>query len=212
MKIYSKEMECPMCGKPHALVLHEHDSFYMDGVPAISMEQLFAVQALCTECGFMYTHTPPKDVPVWDIWHSEEYQNIMRESCYDETERKMKLCMLFYDDPAMPLYFSHYYAEIGNREKECEWLKKAIQQIESGKDDATYFLDRMSLKNCSISYEFHILPEYRLLDMYRRLGNTEKALKYAEQLRNTPDVATYGLKTYIEAEENWIRAGNTNIM
>ena len=49
MKIYHRDMACPMCGKPHTLTLYEHDSFYLDGTPAITVEQFLATQALCTD-------------------------------------------------------------------------------------------------------------------------------------------------------------------
>ena len=212
MKIYHREMECPMCGKSHILTLYEHDSFYLDGTPAITVEQFLASQALCTKCGFMYTHIPPENVCVWDVWHSEEYQRIMKEEYHDETERKLKLYTLFHDYEYIPLYFSHYYAEIGDREKECEWLKKAIQLIKSGEDDIPYFLDRMPFKHFHMQYEFSVLPEYRLVDMYRRLGDFEGALAYIERLRATPDVDAYGLDTYLDAEKQLILAGNTNLV
>ena len=213
-KIYSKKYKCPICGRPHTLEVTDDVGCFLDGVPYQTMESMMKMVALCENCGVLYTTSKfDANVDEQTAWRSEEYQQAYQASYRDMTEKKLALFDAMYHPTYMPLYYAHYYREVGDAEQESRWLSTAIANIESGADEEEYNMDGMDFVAYHIQGVFHLTPEVRVVDLYRRAGEYDKALQHIAQLKCTPEYEMdNALMQYIEYQEMLLASQNTNLV
>jgi transcription elongation factor Elf1 len=212
-KVYSKKYKCPVCGRPHMIEVEDGVGCYLDGVPAQSMESMMKMVALCTNCGVLYTTSKLYahiDEPA--AWRSEEYKQAVQREYRDITEKKLHLFEAIYHPMYMPLYYAHYYHEVGDMEQERKWLNIAIQHIETGEDDEEYNFDGLDFTAYHVQGMFALTPDLRLIDLCRRIGDFDKACQQIATIKCTPEYeCDNALMQYIEYQEALIADHNTEM-
>jgi transcription elongation factor Elf1 len=212
-KVYSKKYKCPVCGRPHMIEVEDGVGCYLDGVPAQSMESMMKMVALCTNCGVLYTTSKLYahiDEPA--AWRSEEYKQAVQREYRDITEKKLHLFEAIYHPMYMPLYYAHYYHEVGDMEQERKWLNIAIQHIETGEDDEEYNFDGLDFTAYHVQGMFALTPDLRLIDLCRRIGDFDKACQQIAIIKCTPEYeCDNALMQYIEYQEALIADHNTEM-
>jgi transcription elongation factor Elf1 len=212
-KVYSKKYKCPVCGRPHMIEVEDGVGCYLDGVPAQSMESMMKMVALCTNCGVLYTTSKLYahiDEPA--AWRSEEYKQAVQREYRDITEKKLHLFEAIYHPMYMPLYYAHYYHEVGDMEQERKWLNIAIQNIETGEDDEEYNFDGLDFTAYHVQGMFALTPDLRLIDLCRRIGEFDKACQQIATIKCTPEYeCDNALMQYIEYQEALIADHNTEM-
>lgn len=210
-KVYSKKYKCPVCGRPHMIEVEDSVGCYLDGVPAQSMESMMKMVALCTNCGVLYTTSKLySHIDESTAWRSEEYKQAVQREYRDITEKKLHLFEAMYHPMYMPLYYAHYYHEVGDMEQERKWLNIAIQNLETGEDDEEYNFDGLDFAAYHVQGIFVLTPDLRLIDLYRRIGEFDKACQQIAAIKCTPEYeCDNALMQYIEYQESLIAEHET---
>ena len=204
------QLACPNCGKEHDLVFHNVTHLYLDCSPAIPMSQFAQRIVICTECGLVYF--------LEDLWlldpegavSQPEYQEALKAEYLNDAEKKLVLMELLYEFEFVPLYRAHLYRECNDTAKEQEWLNIAIKNIEDGVDTVVDAYTQQELHNLSFHGELYVSPEMRLIDLYRRTRQFDKAKERAESiiksLNDSPEDAP--CRAYLQRELNLIKKKN----
>lgn len=204
------QLECPNCGKEHDLMFHNVTHFYLDCSPAIPMSQFAQRIAICTECGLVYF--------LEDLWlldpekavSQPKYQEALKAEYLNDAEKKLVLMGLLYEFEFVPLYRAHLYRECNDTAKEQEWLHIAIKDIEDGVDEVEDAYTKQEFRNLSFCGELYVSPEMRLIDLYRRTGQFDKAKKRAERIMKSLDDSPEddACRAYLQRELNLIKKKN----
>jgi hypothetical protein len=203
------EITCPNCGAIHTVELHEINAFYLDGMHDLSVSNFVKAMALCN-CGLLcVAGTTPEVNPVIKM-KSSGYQKALRASYNSTVEQKLALFDALYYLQGKPLYYAHYYDEIGENVKRQQVLLEAINNIINGLDVASYVITDVNMLSSETEKDLILFPELRLIDMYRCTGQFDEALQQIQTIRKQ-----YGKNfatKYLNTEERLIKKKNSAFM
>ena len=210
-KMLKKQYKCPICKQKHMIEAEDDNRCYLDGVPFQAMETMMKMTAFCENCGILYTTSPLySHIDEHASWRSEEYKQAVQREYRDITEKKLHLFEAMYHPMYMPLYYAHYYHEVCDMEQERKWLNIAIQNIETGEDDEDYNFDGLDFAAYPVQGIFALTPDLRLIDLYRRIGDFDKACQQIAAIKCTPEYeCDNALMQYIEYQEALIADHNS---
>lgn len=197
--------KCPNCGKEHNLTFH-YFTWRLDGTPNIPMTKRMESLSVC-ECGMLVSHIALST----HFFQTQAYKDALQEE--DLVLRKLKAwSVLLNSDYSLHLFYAHYYRECNDNANEQLCLKKAIDVIEQGVDNVTL---RVLPKDCPqvrFQSEHFMTPEDRLVDLYRRTSQWDKALALIRQLRNKEYFVTPNAKfAILDYEEKLIKAHDASV-
>lgn len=204
------QRECPNCGKEHDLVFYNVPHLYLDCSPAIPMSRLAQRIAICTECGLVYLLEDEWLLDAEGAVSQPKYQEALKAEYMNDAEKKLVLLGLLYEFEFVPLYRAHLYRECHDTAKEQAWLNIAIKNIEDGVDTVHVAYANQEFRNLSFYGELYVSPEMRLIDLYRRTRQFDKAKERAEHLMkslgNSPEDTP--CRAYLQRELNLIKKKN----
>ncbi len=195
-------MPCPKCGTMHKVV-HWVDTYhYLDGMYQLGLEKWAQRYVICTSCGTLYGR---------GLAVSQEKVACQNVSEMSHAERVL-LTLIDDDAYSAPLWeqrLPHVYAGI-QHDKYLNALQKVAQNILSGKESP------MRLRECGkLQWQYGYLmmyPEVRLVDIYRQMGEWQKANEQIRMLRRTMHTDTPDeLKEYLKLEESLIQHQDSKI-
>ena len=174
MQEYTKEKICPQCQRIHTLSSFP-GKLGLDGTSLISVQEIMNTVAIC-ECGMLVTHI---DI-LPGVTRMHGYQDKL--AITDEVIRKIELLWLTTGSTDFLLYGAKYCRSIGNQSQELEYLMKAIQCFENGLQFKSHF----SAKHFVYAFkkDITITEAHKLTDLYRRIGNFDKALELLAKCAN----------------------------
>ena len=160
---------CPNCGKEHQLTLYKA-KYYMDGTPACPVEKWMECMQICS-CGMLILPTPAS-VNIMEI---PQYRDVVKPS--DSTIDKLQALLLCSNSAELYPLCANYYEERNQPEQAMEYLLKAIECNERGEHQAWSYVPFNGFLNLPGLYEFYLDSQTRLVDLYRRAGQFDKALE-----------------------------------
>lgn len=207
----TKVIKCPLCGHEHAINVYNYTGFYLDGMHNLPVSKAMEMMVVCTACGLLYS-AEDREIN-WRVrLRSQEYQQALSKQYPSVTEQKLALWDVLLHREYMPMYYAHYYREIGDREKEQVALQDAITAILSGKDNAKYNMHGIKWVNFNCVGQIVLTPDVRLVDLYRRTKQWDKALQQIEKVRTMEYMVTpYELFEYLKFEKRLITQKNSDI-
>lgn len=196
-------VKCPKCGKMHELMLH-HTKYLLDGTPALPMTKLLERIHVC-DCGMLITPVEYSIV----IMNNPRYTEGLSQS--DPILRKLDLLISATGDLSALTYYAQYYNEIGDADKEKQALLRAIEALESGKDRMTLIVPANQFSSLHTNYPMHQYVEDRLIDLYRRTKQYEKAKILIKQRREKQYPLTpHEIFAFLSLEEKFMRQNNSS--
>ena len=204
------EISCPNCGKKHTIQIGEVKWFYLDGMHDLPVSDFVKSMALC-ECGLLCVANIPENIDVKRSMQTRRYQNALATQYSSETEKKLALFDAMYFLSGKPLYYAHHYHEIGENDKKQEVLKNAIHAIETEQDMSPYYVCGAVMRSVHNTENLILLPELRLIDLYRCTRQFKKASQQVRIVKNL-DFDTPAVKEYLQVEDKLIRERNSSFM
>lgn len=200
------EIRCPNCGAIHTVELIQPTGYYLNGMHNVPMSKYTENMVLC-KCGLLCTARMPDNIV--ERMKMQEYNDAIAKQYASVTEQKIALFNALYQAMVTPLYYAHYYDEIGNTEKRTQSLQEAIQNILTKKDNSIYNLHGLPMVTFGYSADLVLQPEERLVDLYRCAGDFDKAIKQIKYLQKKYRGKTiFALPKYLQIEAKLIRAKN----
>ena len=208
-KSMSETIKCPNCGQEYIIPAHQYDKHYLDGMYTMPISKMMEMAVVCSKCGLL--HSTQDLSGIWKTQHkTAEYKAAMDKVYLNDTERKLALWDALSHSVDLVMYWAHYYNEINDVHSEQQMLHKAIQYIESKKDNyaAQYNLHEFAALHHYYGI-FAMTPEVRLVDLYRRTSQWEKAIAQIDMLRQkTYVVEPDALFVYLDLEEKLVQKHN----
>lgn len=205
-------IKCPVCGCEHTVNVHHYTGFYMDGMHNLPVSKAMEMMVVCTTCGLLYS---AEDLAInWkEKLQSKEYQQALAKQYPSLTEQKLALWDALLHGKYMPMYYAHYYHEIGNTLNEQKALRTAIDAINTRVDTDKYHVNGKDIVNFRDAGLILMTPDVRLVDLYRRTQQWDAALTQIEKLRSMEYMVTpYTLLSYLKDEEKLIHQKNSKLL
>lgn len=197
--------KCPHCGKEYTLPFYNF-KWRLDGTPDLPMAKRMESLEIC-ECGMLVSNVALST----RFFNAPEYQFALQET--DPVLRKLKAwSVLLNGDAGLHMFYAHHYRECGNAEDEQIELCKAIDTIERGIDNATLRVFPKDCPQVKFKSEHFMTPEDRLVDLYRRTAQWDKALVLIQQLRTKEYTVRPNAKfAILDYEERLIKSKNSSV-
>ena len=197
--------KCPHCGKEYALPFYNF-KWRLDGTPDLPIAKRMESLEIC-ECGMLVSHVAFSTY----FFQTQAYQEALQEE--SPVLRKLKAwSVLLNCDAGLHMFYAHYYHECGDIENEQLAIQQAIKVIEDGVDNATLRVFPHEFPKVQLKSEHFMTPEDRLVDLYRRASQWDKALTLIHQLRNGKYVVKPNAKfAILDYEEKLIQAKNNSV-
>lgn len=213
MEKYTQEVACPICGQMHKIEYHPFTTLFLDAMPFVPMNQIMKMMAFCTTCGWAYFIKDLTPIDAVNILRSAEYKQVLQTQYRDETEKKLHLFDAIYHMPYMPAYYAHYYQEVGDNETASTWLRHMVNDILNERDVKPLEIEKHQLEHCKLTDVLAFYPDVKLVDLYRRLGDEDNALRQIASLRAQEYHAEpVTLMEYLACQEALIKAHNYNLL
>lgn len=198
-------VKCPNCEKEHQIPMHQA-KWRLDGTPDMSIVDMMSAFVFC-ECGMLVSYPP------FSTCHftKPSYQTALQEP--DIVLRTLKAWEILtnYADGLYTLY-AHYYHECGQFEDERMALLQAIDTIKRGGDPSAITLDASECANAKFTGTYFMSAEDRLVDLYRRTEQWDKALTTIQELRNQKYMVQPIAKFMVlDQQERWIRKQDSSV-
>lgn len=180
--------KCPLCGKEIQSKLnssHQYKEKYLDGQHKMPFDVFMSMYHLCPRCGLVYvfygTGTLFVSETTKNISMSDQYQNIFRDKTLPEPLKILKLIKelskaheIMGQD--INWLFLRYFEEKDDQKNIDRYLKKVISDINDGLFFHTNLYDGETC--CNLNGRIILNPNIVFIDLYRRLGQFEKAREY----------------------------------
>lgn len=203
-------LTCPNCGKEHAVRYYQPKEYYLDGTPK-DLEGAFSMVVIC-DCGCLCE----RNIWSWQapsqIIAQPEYQAILQHP-YNEVEKKLRLMSFF------PPFFCRaevWLTHIVPLNEQKDATLRAIERLEELEPQ----YPKMWFDRCIIGaympqfkwkWQFHLGVSLQLADLYRRLGEFDKALARLQRESEEWPNAQY-TQEYIAFQKNLMNKKNVNIL
>lgn len=180
--------ECPLCGKEVQSKINMSNRYqdkYLDGQHKMPFDVFMSMYHMCPRCGLVYVFYGTGTLFVSDatknISLSDEYQNIFRDKTLSEPLKMLKLIKelskaheIMGQD--INWLFLRYFEELDDQKNIDKYLKKVIKDIEGGLFFHTNLYTGETC--CNLGGKLILNPNIVFVDLYRRLGQFEKAKEY----------------------------------
>lgn len=196
-------VKCPKCSQTHELTLYD-TKYLLDGTPALPMTKLLERIHIC-DCGMLVA---PVEYPI-AIMNNPGYKEGLFQP--DPILRKLDLLISATGDLSALTYYAQYYNEIGDADKEKQALLQAIEALESGEDRRALAVPAGQFMSLHTNYSMHQYTEDRLIDLYRRTKQYEKAKILIKQRREKQyPVTPHEIFAFLSLEEKLMRQNNSS--
>ena len=174
---------CPYCGTVHQVTKWTNTYHCLDGVHQLPIDKWAQRYVVCTTCGLLYgkAHNPLVANP--NIMDDSTYRHLS-QSAEMSHEEKVVLMLIQEGTHTAPLWeklLPRVYAD-NDREKYLEALRQVEKNILAHKESSTRMVECGKLRWQYGAFGLH--PEVRLVDIYRQMGEWEKANTQIASLRN----------------------------
>lgn len=173
---------CPNCGTVHQVTKWTNTYHYLDGVHKIPIDKWAQRYVVCVKCGILYgkAHNPLVINP--KVMENTAYRCLSQntEMSHEEKVVLMLIQECAYNAPLWERLLPHVYAG-----KDAEKYIQALCQVE--RNILTHKERPARLLECgSLHWKygwFGLYPEVRLIDIYRQMGEWEKAKQQIAYVR-----------------------------
>lgn len=202
---------CPNCGTVHQVTKWINTYHCLDGVHQLPIDKWAQRFAVCTKCGMLYSkaHNPLVTNP--KVMDNPTYRGLSRntEMSHEEKVVLMLIQESAYNAPQWERLLPRVYVN-KNSLKHMQALETIEQYILGGRDRP------IRMRECGIiapqNQHCILHPIEKLVDIYRQMGEWEKALSLIKQLHkeqstDTPDFQ----REYLKLEQHLIKKKNREI-
>lgn len=203
-------LTCPNCGKEHEVRYYQAKEYYLDGIPK-DLEGALSMTVIC-DCGCLCK----QDMWSWEalpqIIAQDDYQTILKQP-YSELEKKIRLMSFF---PAFYGCAEIWLTHIVPSNEQKDVALRAIERIKELEPQLPeMWLDKFIIgaymPQFKWKWEFHLPISLQLADLYRRVGEFEKALTLLQQESECWPNDDY-TQEYVALQKNLIHKNNVNIL
>lgn len=162
---------CPHCRKEHKVQYHQVKEYYLDGTPK-DLEGALSMSVIC-DCGCVCQESYIFDCQQWSELISQPEHQVILSGNYGDVERKIRIMLLY---PGVYGVRDVWLTHVGSNKENHDALLSAIPRIESlspcvvDTDVLGCYLPQFKWK-----WPFLITKDMKLADMYRRVGDFDKA-------------------------------------
>lgn len=171
---------CPNCGKEHSVQYRKAKSYYLDGTPQ-DLEAGLAMYVIC-DCGCLCHENMWQSTGLAQYIAQPEYQAVLHGN-YTDLERKLRLLTFF---PGFNTCAEVWLTHVASPETQHESIVRAIERLtELEPQLPEMWLDRfiigIYMPQFNWKWECHISVALQKADLYRRIGEFDKATALLRQ-------------------------------